>query len=315
MRIAVAGGGGLGYLLALQLSQAANAYNVVVLSRSERPEFGQLDVQLHVIDYSNEASLTFALQGVDLAISTISGTEQLSLINAAGRARVRVFVPSEFEGSLSKRPSQHNDPLDRGSVAAIALLKHWESTSRMRYTVFTCGIFMERFHPYGLGYLNIGYGSGVSAAGDYLLDINHNTAEYAAVNSKGHTVRVCLTSVYDVVRFIVAAIDLGPRNWPHEFTMRGDRMSVEEVVRTCSRVRNVPFNHYPRAAADLQSYLSYYNQADHSKAAYYQRLIATTNGRYDFSKASLNEALEKNSQGGFQAMTLARWLTYIAQSL
>lgn len=34
MRIAVAGGGGLGYLLALQLAQAANAYNVVVLSRS-----------------------------------------------------------------------------------------------------------------------------------------------------------------------------------------------------------------------------------------------------------------------------------------
>ncbi|KAG8418112.1 hypothetical protein J3458_005551 [Metarhizium acridum] len=237
MRIAVAGGGGLGYLLALQLSQAANAYNVVVLSRSARPEFGQLDVQLHVVDYSDHDKLTFALQGVDLAISTISGTEQLSLINAAGRARVRVFVPSEFEGSLSRRPS-HNDPLDRGSTQAIALLKQWESASRMKYTVFACGIFMERFHPYGLGYLNIGYGSGVSAVGDYLLDINHATAEYAAENSKGHTVRVCLTSVYDVVRFIVAAIDLGPRNWPHEFTMRGDRMSVRDVVGTCSRVRN-----------------------------------------------------------------------------
>lgn len=174
---------------------------------------------------------------MDLAISTISGTEQLSLINAAGRARVRVFVPSEFEGSLSRRPS-HNDPLDRGSSQALALLKQWESASRMRYTVFACGIFMERFHPYGLGYLNIGYGSGVSGVGDYLLHISHATAEYAAENSKGHTVRVCLTSVYDVVRFIVAAIDLGPRNWPHEYSMRGDRMSVRDVVGTCSRVRN-----------------------------------------------------------------------------
>jgi hypothetical protein len=108
----------------------------------------------------------------------------------------------------------------------------------MKYTVFACGIFMERFHPYGLGYLNIGYGSGVSGVGDYLLDINHATAEYAAENSKGHTVRVCLTSVYDVVRFIVAAIDLGPRNWPHEFSMRGDRLSVRDVVGTCGRVRN-----------------------------------------------------------------------------
>lgn len=36
MRIAVAGGGGLGYLLATSLSQADNAYNVVVLSRTVR---------------------------------------------------------------------------------------------------------------------------------------------------------------------------------------------------------------------------------------------------------------------------------------
>lgn len=266
MRIAVAGGGGLGYLLALQLSQAANAYNVVVLSRSvgpfppaspvqggpgynhvnrvtqARPEFGQLDVQLHVVDYGDGDgddgdSLTFALQGVDLAVSTISGAEQLSLINAAGRARVRVFVPSEFEGSVSKRPSR-DDALDRGSAEALALLKHWESVSRMRYTVFACGVFMERFHPYGLGYLNIGYGSGVSGSGDYLVDINRCTAEYAAENTEGDTVRVCLTSVYDLVRFIVAAIDLGPQNWPHEFTMRGDRMSVRDVVGTCSQVRN-----------------------------------------------------------------------------
>ncbi|KAK2603567.1 hypothetical protein QQS21_004247 [Conoideocrella luteorostrata] len=315
MRIAVAGGGGLGYLLALQLSQAAVAYNVVVLSRSERPEFQPLDAQLHLVDYSDEHSLTFALQGVDLVISTISGTEQVSLINAAGRARVRHFVPSEYEGPLSKRPL-HDDPLDRGSAAAIVLLNHWESTSRMRYTVFTCGIFMERFHPYGLGYLNIGYGSGVSAAGDYLLDINGNTAEYGALNSKGHIVRICLTSVYDLVRFIVAAIDLGPGNWPHEFTMRGDRMSVEEVVRTCSRVRNVPFNHYLRTAAELQSYLTYYDQSgDGKKAAYYQRLVATANGRYDFSVASLNGALEKQSPGGFQPMTFFRWLAYIGQSL
>ena len=33
MRIAVAGGGGLGYMLATGISQAANAYNVIILSR------------------------------------------------------------------------------------------------------------------------------------------------------------------------------------------------------------------------------------------------------------------------------------------
>ncbi|KAG6005828.1 hypothetical protein E4U21_007600 [Claviceps maximensis] len=353
MRIAVAGGGGLGYLLALQLSQASASYSIVVLSRSERPEFGQLDVQLHVVNYDDLECLEFALQGVDLAISTISGPEQLSLINASAAARVGVFVPSEFEGSLRKRPS-HNDPLDRGSARALALLKYWEGLSGMRYTVFACGIFMERFHPYGLGYLNIGYGSGVSGIGDYLVDINNRTAEYATVNARGHTVRVCMTSVYDVVRFVVAAIDLGPQNWPHELTMRGDRMSVRDVVWTCSRVTNgktpalqercetliwfplpkvlepqnvslvfvlaanwrwsVAFEHYVHQPADLQTLLGVYAQrGEGDKLAHYQQLVATTNGRYDFSKASLNEALEKSGRSNVQPTTLAHWLINVWQ--
>ncbi|KAG6005923.1 hypothetical protein E4U43_000524 [Claviceps pusilla] len=342
MRIAVAGGGGFGYLLALQLSQAAAVYNIVILSRSQRPEFSQFDLQLHVVDYSNPDSLTFALQGVDLVISTISGPEQLNLINASAIARVRVFVPSEYEGSVSKRPS-HDDPLDRGSMQALALLKYWEGSTGMRYTVFTCGIFMERFHPYGLGYLNIGYGTGVSGVGDYLVDFNNGTAEYAEKNARGHTVRVCLTSVYDVVRFIVAAIDLGPRNWPHEFTMRGDRMSVRDVVKTCSRVKNgktptlpalagrwemlidsagrprianLAFEHRVRQPYDLQALLNFSAQAgDAERLARYKQLVATTNGRYGFSKASLNEILEKSGHADVQPMNLTRWLTNVWQSL
>lgn len=202
-----------------------------------RPEFAQLDVQLHVVDYGDPGRLTFALQGVDLVISTISGREQLNLINAAVRGRVRIFVPSEFEGSLSRRPA-HHDPLDRGSSQAIHLLKQLSQQSRIKYTVFSCGVFMERFHPYGLGYLNIGHGCGISSAGDYLVDMHRATAEYAERDSKGRSVRICLSSVYDVVRFLVAAIDLGAERWPSEYTMRGDRMTLREVVDTCSAVRN-----------------------------------------------------------------------------
>ncbi|OTA00773.1 hypothetical protein A9Z42_0010600 [Trichoderma parareesei] len=238
MRIAVAGGRGLGFLLATELAQAANAYNVVVLSRSARPEFEPFDVQVHVVDYHDHGSLGYALQGVDLVISTISGAEQLNLIDASGRGRVRMFVPSEFEGSLSRRPSR-NDPLDRGSSQALALLKQWSESSRMKYTVFSCGLFMERFHPYGLGStFNIGHGSGVGGAGEFLVNFSMATAEYTERDSKGHSVRVCLTSVYDVVRFVVAAVDLGPSHWPHEFTMCGERMTVRDLVNACSTASN-----------------------------------------------------------------------------
>ena len=200
-----------------------------------RPEFNQLNVELLPVDYSDLDNLTFALQGIDLAVSTISGDEQLNLINAAGRARVSVFVPSEFEGTIARRPWQ-NDHLQRKSADALKLLRQWEGQSRMRYTVFSCGLFMEHFHPKGLGHLNIGHGSGVTGVGGYLLDVENATAEYVPFDSQGREVMVCLTSVYDVVRLFVAAIDLDPRTWPHEFTLRGDRLSVQDAVAVCGQV-------------------------------------------------------------------------------
>ncbi|XP_044721326.1 nmrA-like family domain-containing protein [Hirsutella rhossiliensis] len=300
------------------LSQAAHA--VVVLSRQARPEFAQLDVQLHVVDYDDLERLAFALQGVDVVISTISGQEQLNLIQAAV-GRVRVFVPSEFEGSLSRRPTHGHDGsdpsgLDRGSAAALELLQQWARQSRIRYTVFSCGLFMERFHPWGLGYLNIGRGSGIASAGDYLVDINRATAEYAERDARGRSVRVCLSSVYDVARFIVAAIDLGTEKWPVEFTMRGDRMTLSELVDTCSRVRNVVFYRQTRSYAELQAYLSYCaHSGDVQRVAYYQRLLATANGRYDFSRATLNEAIERSDLVDVQPLKLSQWLMNMLQSV
>ena len=63
-------------------------------------------------------------------------------------------------------------------------------------------------------------------------------AEYPPKDGRGKTVRVCLTSVYDLAKFIVAAIHHGPGHWPREFTLRGDRLSVEDLVKSCSYVAN-----------------------------------------------------------------------------
>ena len=194
-----------------------------------------------MVDYRDPSSLSYALQGIDLVISTVSGPEQLSLIHAAGQGRVRYFVPAEFEGSLDHRPSGH-DALRPDSPDALELLHRWSQVSRMRSTVFSCGVFMERFHPYGLASLNIGLGSGVSSAGTYLVDVSGAAAEYADRGASGSSSHICLTSVYDLVRFVIAAIDVGPKHWPKEFTLRGDRLSVRDVVDTCSYVRNSESN-------------------------------------------------------------------------
>lgn len=70
------------------------------------------------------------------------------------------------------------------------------------------------------------------------MNLRIETAEYAPKDARGKTVRVCLVSVYDLAKFVVAAIDHGPSNWPREFTLRGDRLSVEDLVKTCSWVAN-----------------------------------------------------------------------------
>jgi hypothetical protein len=53
-----------------------------------------------VVDYDSQTDLLYALRGTDLVISTVSGSSQINLIDAASRAEVRRFVPADFEGQF-----------------------------------------------------------------------------------------------------------------------------------------------------------------------------------------------------------------------
>ncbi len=177
------------------------------------------------VDYSNGNDLRFKLQGVDTVISTVSGTAQLNLIDAAAAVHVRRFAPAEFEGSPTVRPA--NDILDNRRRAALARLQHYEATG-MKYTVFTCGIFYERFGPGGMSQFQIGVQSHIGGEGDFIMDLRQAKAQLPFYNEAGQPVYVCMTSARDVARMIVAA--LGLSSWPREFRMRGDRMTVSELV-------------------------------------------------------------------------------------
>jgi hypothetical protein len=182
-------------------------------------------------------NLQFALRGVDLVISTIPGPEQINLIDAARRARVGCFVPSEFEGPLSQRPSDY-DPIDRGSATAIDFLERCAAARShpMKFTVFSCGVFYERFAQDGLGGLNMGASFGMETPSAYMLDIANGVAEIPLRNAQGRSVYVTMTSVYDVALFVAAAIELGIRNWPREFRMRGAHVTTERLTEICQEV-------------------------------------------------------------------------------
>lgn len=209
-----------------------------------------------VVNFADVEDLRYTLQGVDLVISTIPGASQLHLIEAAHLARVRTFVPSEFEGALARRPPASNDPLDdRGSAQALDRLTQLSQPqpppqpqhSRPRpsppplppmgFTVFSCGVLYERLAPGGLTAFNIGGGQTLSGQGDYLADIGNATAEIVETNAQGGTVLVSMTSVFDVARFVAAAIEIGPERWPRELRMRGDQLSVRDIVARAMSVR------------------------------------------------------------------------------
>ncbi len=100
----------------------------------------------------------------------------------------------------------------------------------MQFTVFTCGIFYERFARGGLASKGIGLGSGFEHQGAYLVDVEQNTGEVIEYNAAGQPVYLCMTSLTDVARFVVAALDLGINNWPPEFRMCGERKTVTQVI-------------------------------------------------------------------------------------
>jgi hypothetical protein len=250
MRIAIAGTGGLALMIAHFVNEDTS-HQLVILSRSvrrvmplfcattpfdggcircpaanssqPRPGLVSQGYSVEVVDYGNPASLRHALMGVDTVISTVTGNAQINLIEAAVLCRVRRFAPAEFEGRPHARPA--NDPLDRGKSAALRRLNHHRS--RIESTVFVCGIFYERFAPGGLAASRIGFGSGVSGEGDYILNIRNMTARIPAYDAYNNFVASAMTSAQDVAEFVVKSLDLD--EWPSELLMSGDRVSVNDL--------------------------------------------------------------------------------------
>lgn len=206
---------------------------LTLLSPQPKPNLSAKGWQVVVTDYSDEVGLVFNLAGVNVVVSTISGTSQLSLIDAAFKVGVSRFAPAEFEGLPSLRPVP--DALDRGRRLALERLRQYQPRG-MQYCVFICGIFYERFAPGGMIASNIGRGSGISGEGDYIMNTRQMRAQ-VPYEADGLPATICATSVQDVGRFLAAAI--GMPQWPVELRMCGERMNVSDLVRVAEIFRGM----------------------------------------------------------------------------
>ena len=245
IKIAIAGTNGLAQLLAHYIA-TTTSHQFVILSRRVSffplhkfcytdciqpvPGLTAKGWQVIVVDYNNTHDLRFKLAGVDTVISTVSGNAQLGLIDCAAAARVRRFVPSEFSGPPGRRPQ--GDHLDNRRSEAVVRLSQSES-SGMRFAVFTCGVFYERFAPGGMAASQLGVNSSIGQEGDYILNYRRRTAELP-YNVDGHSATVSMISVKDLAQCVVAALSLS--SWPREFRVRGDRMSLRDIVAVAENV-------------------------------------------------------------------------------
>lgn len=257
MRVAVAGTCGLALAIAREIEEETS-HQVIILSRivsypafvslhtllkhivamlaapdklQYQPNLTARGYQCQVVDYANAATLQHSLMGVDTVISTVSGTAQLRLIEAAVAARVRRFAPAEFEGQPSLRSS--DDPLDASKALARAHLQYYQSY--IESTVFVCGILYERFSVGGMKAHRIGVNSGYGNEGDYIVNARSMKAEAPIYDAANNLSFVCMTSAYDVARFVVRALDMA--QWPSEMSMCGERMSVNALVEAIKAYR------------------------------------------------------------------------------
>lgn len=171
--------------------------------------------------------------GVDTVISTVTGKPQLRLIEAAVQCRVRRFAPAEFEGQPGQRVP--NSILDRGKSSALNLLQHY--SAYIQSTTFVCGIFYERFAVGGLRAHQMGANI-ASGEGDYIADIRNMTAVAPVYDAANNYSYLCLTSIYDVAKFVVRSLNIP--HWPTEMSMCGERISVYaliELIKSCRSKR------------------------------------------------------------------------------
>ncbi|KAL9100301.1 MAG: hypothetical protein Q9163_004300 [Psora crenata] len=143
-KVALAGAtGNLGPAILDQLLNAG--FQVTVLTRKGNTHKFPSSVTVISVDYESLESLTNSLQGQDAVISTLAINAiatQLLLVEAAAKAHVKRFLPSEF-GSDTLNEKSSRLPVYKDKVTVHEALKKEAASSGMTYTFVCTGPFLD----------------------------------------------------------------------------------------------------------------------------------------------------------------------------
>ncbi len=120
-------------------------FKVTVLTRGGSTHSFPPSVTAVSVDYDSLDSLTNALQGQEALISTLASAAlatQLLLVEAAAKAHVKRFIPSEF-GSDTLNEKTRNLPVFKDKIRVQDALKKEAASGGMTYTLICSGPFLD----------------------------------------------------------------------------------------------------------------------------------------------------------------------------
>ncbi|KAI1075683.1 nmrA-like family protein-like protein [Whalleya microplaca] len=122
-----------------------DGFEVTVLTRKGGNHSFPASVKVAEVDYDSLGSLIGVLEGQDAVVSALgfgAMQQQLALIQAAIKAGVKRFIPSEFGSNIESEKSAHF-PVFQGKKAAREALEKAAASSSITYTLIGTGPFLD----------------------------------------------------------------------------------------------------------------------------------------------------------------------------
>ncbi|TFY63674.1 hypothetical protein EVG20_g6215 [Dentipellis fragilis] len=234
---AIAGVGNIGAYLAeelLKLEASGKVKEVVLLTRSgstnaNTDKLVQKGAKLATIDYASKDSLTAALSGVDVVISTLSlpaFEAQDAVAVAAKAAGVRLFMPSEFGG--------RSDEVTEG-------------------VLFAKKRFHARLQEIGLPYILVYTGGFPDLIFNSRLNLDIKSGK-VSIGGDGNSL-VSFTSRPDIARFLAHVLTtLTPDQLNNKILrIEGERIPFSEVFKQYEEKTGTKLEITYRSIADLEA--------------------------------------------------------------
>ncbi|KAI1636145.1 NAD(P)-binding protein [Biscogniauxia mediterranea] len=131
----------------------AGGFQVTVFTRGTSSEALPSTVAIKTVDYNSLESLTDALRGHDAVVSlllpTAVETSQKVLLNAAIKAGVKRFLPSEY-GADSQNEKNSQLPYFVPKRSFVQVLKEEAAAGNVEYTLVSTGPFLDMYIDHGV---------------------------------------------------------------------------------------------------------------------------------------------------------------------